>query len=267
MNDRVQVTIENGVADVRLVRADKMNAIDDAMFSALIETGERLKTEAGVRAVVLSGEGRAFCAGLDMGSFAAMASGERSGDRLLTRERTPGGSNRAQHAVMVWREQPVPVIAAITGVAFGGGFQLALAADIRIIAPDASMSVMEIKWGLVPDMGGMVLMRKLMRDDVARELTFTGRIFEGEEAVRLGAATRVAAAPRAEALALAHDIASKSPHAVRGAKRLLELSADATPHEILEAESKEQAAVMGSANQVESVKANMEKRVPVFVDV
>lgn len=267
MNDRVQVTIENGVADVRLVRADKMNAIDDAMFSALIETGERLKTEAGVRAVVLSGEGRAFCAGLDMGSFAAMASGERSGDRLLTRERTPGGSNRAQHAVMVWREQPVPVIAAITGVAFGGGFQLALAADIRIIAPDASMSVMEIKWGLVPDMGGMVLMRKLMRDDVARELTFTGRIFEGEEAVRLGAATRVAADPRAEALALAHDIASKSPHAVRGAKRLLELSADATPHEILEAESKEQAAVMGSANQVESVKANMEKRVPVFVDV
>lgn len=267
MNDRVQVTIENGVADVRLVRADKMNAIDDAMFSALIETGERLKTEAGVRAVVLSGEGRAFCAGLDMGSFAAMASGERSGDRLLTRERTPGGSNRAQHAVMVWREQPVPVIAAITGVAFGGGFQLALAADIRIIAPDASMSVMEIKWGLVPDMGGMVLMRKLMRDDVARELTFTGRIFEGEEAVRLGAATRVAAAPRAEALALAHDIASKSPHAVRGAKRLLELSADATPHEILEAESKEQAAVMGSANQVESVKANMEKRAPVFVDV
>lgn len=267
MNDRVQVTIENGVADVRLVRADKMNAIDDAMFSALIETGERLKTEAGVRAVVLSGEGRAFCAGLDMGSFAAMASGERSGDRLLTRERTPGGSNRAQHAVMVWREQPVPVIAAITGVAFGGGFQLALAADIRIIAPDASMSVMEIKWGLVPDMGGMVLMRKLMRDDVARELTFTGRIFEGEEAVRLGAATRVAAAPRAEALALAHDIASKSPHAVRGAKRLLELSADATPHEILEAESREQAAVMGSANQVESVKANMEKRAPVFVDV
>ena len=138
MEDRITVDIQGGVADVRLVRVDKMNALDDAMFEALIKTGERLKTEAGVRAVVLSGAGRAFCAGLDMGNFDKMASGERKGGTgLVETPRTEGGSNRAQHAVMVWREIPVPVIAAVHGVAFGGGFQLALGADMRFVTPDS----------------------------------------------------------------------------------------------------------------------------------
>jgi len=272
MNDRVKVEIKDGVADVRMVRTDKMNALDDAMFSALIETGEALKTTKGVRAVVLSGEGRAFCAGLDMGSFAAMASGERNrgaadGGTLLTPNRTPGGSNRAQHAVMVWREQPVPVIAAIHGVAFGGGFQLALAPDMRFVTADARMAVMEIKWGLVPDMGGLVLMRHLARGDVIRELTYSGRIFDGEEAHRLGFATRVCADPLAEALAFAADIAGKSPHAIRGAKRLIELAeTPASQHDILLAESAEQGAVIGSPNQKEAVMSNMEKRPAVYAD-
>ena len=272
MEERITVEISEGVADVRLVRTDKMNALDDAMFSALIETGERLKTEKGVRAIVLSGEGRAFCAGLDMGNFGKMASGDRDGGKsstgssLVTAERTPGGSNRAQHAVMVWREQPVPVIAAVHGVAFGGGFQLALAADMRFVAPDARMSVMEIKWGLVPDMAGMVLMRGLVRDDVARELTYTGRIFDGEEAARLGLATRVCADPRAEALALAAEIAAKSPTAIRAAKRLLDMVADADQHAILKAESVEQAALIGSPNQVEAVMSNMQKRAATYAD-
>jgi enoyl-CoA hydratase/carnithine racemase len=271
MNGRVQVEMKDGVADVRLVRTDKMNALDDAMFSALIETGEELKTRKGLRAVVLSGEGRAFCAGLDMGSFGQMASGERkarndSGEGLLTPERTPGGSNRAQHAVMVWREIPVPVIAAVHGVAFGGGFQLALAADMRFVAPDARMAVMEIKWGLVPDMAGLVLMRTLLRDDVARELTYSGRIFDGREAQALGLATRVCDDPRAEALAAAAEIASKNPDAIRGGKRLLNLAAEADQHAILKAESKEQGALIGSPNQVEAVMANMQKRAPAFAD-
>jgi enoyl-CoA hydratase/carnithine racemase len=274
MNDRVTVDIQGGVADVRLVRTDKMNALDDAMFSALIETGERLKSEAGLRAVVLSGEGRAFCAGLDMGSFQAMASGERRGggggdeasNALLTRKRTEGGSNRAQHACMVWREIPVPVIAAVHGVAFGGGFQLALGADLRYVAADTKMAVLEIKWGLVPDMAGMVLMRGLVRDDVMRELTWTGRIFSGEEAVAMGLATRVCADPRADALALAREIASKNPDAIRGGKRLLNLAAEADQHAILLAESKEQGALIGSANQVEAVMANLQKREPQFAD-
>ncbi|WP_374578947.1 crotonase/enoyl-CoA hydratase family protein [Phenylobacterium sp.] len=272
MDNRITVDLKDGVADVRLVRADKMNALDDAMFSALIETGERLKAEKGVRAIVLSGEGRAFCAGLDMGNFGKMASGERDGGKsstgssLVTADRTLGGSNRAQHAVMVWREQPVPVIAAVHGVAFGGGFQLALAADMRFVAPDARMSVMEIKWGLVPDMAGMVLLRGLVRDDLVRELTYTGRIFEGAEAERLGLATRVCADPRAEALALAAEIAGKSPTAIRAAKRLLNMMQDEDQHALLKAESVEQAALIGSPNQVEAIMSNLQKRAAAYAD-
>lgn len=267
--DRISVTIENGVADVRLVRVDKMNALDDAMFSALIETGEKLKADPAVRAVVISGEGRAFCAGLDMGNFGKMASGERKGgaETLVTANRTEGGSNRAQHAVMVWREIPVPVIAAIHGVAFGGGFQLTLGADIRYVTADTRMSVMEIKWGLVPDMAGLVLMRQLARDDVVRELTYSGRQFSGEEAVQLGFATRVCADPRAEALALAAEIASKNPHAIRADKRLLDLAVSGADQKtVLLAESVEQTALIGSPNQIEAVMANMQKRSPVFAD-
>jgi enoyl-CoA hydratase/carnithine racemase len=271
MNDRVTVDIQGGVADVRLVRTDKMNALDDAMFSALIETGERLKSEAGLRAVVLSGEGRAFCAGLDMGSFQAMASGERQGggdqatNALLTRKRTEGGSNRAQHACMVWREIPVPVIAAVHGVAFGGGFQLALGADMRFMAPDARMSVMEIKWGLVPDMAGTPIMASLMRDDVLRDLTYTGRIFGAREALDYGLATRVCDDPYGDAMDVAREIAAKSPDAIRAAKRMLNnLSVD--PAAALMAESVEQQKLMGSPNQTEAVRANIEKRAPNFVD-
>jgi enoyl-CoA hydratase/carnithine racemase len=267
MEDRIRVEFRAGVADVRLVRTDKMNALDDAMFSALLETGEKLKTQAGLRAVVLSGEGRAFCAGLDMGNFAKMASGERrGGSGLVDTPRTSGGANRAQQAVMVWHEIPVPVIAAVHGVAFGGGFQLALGADIRIVAPDAKLAVLEIKWGLVPDMAGIALLRGLVRDDVARELTFTGRIFTGEEALQLGIATRISNDPHADALALATEIAGKNPQAVRGAKRLMNLMADADQVAILKAESVEQAALIGSPNQVEAVMSNLQKRAANYAD-
>ena len=272
MSDRITVTLDAGVADVRLVRADKMNALDDAMFSALIETGERLKSEKGLRAVVLSGEGRAFCAGLDMGSFAGMASGERAARRddassaLLTPKRTAGGSNRAQHAVMVWREIPVPVIAAVHGVAFGGGFQLALSCDLRFVTADARMAVMEIKWGLIPDMAGIVLMKGLVRDDVARELTYSGRIFAGEEALNLGLATRVCADPHAEALAFAREVAGRSPDAIRAGKRLLNLASEADQHAILLEESREQGALIGSPNQVEAVMSNLQKRAAAYAD-
>jgi enoyl-CoA hydratase/carnithine racemase len=268
MNDRVRVTIEDGVADVRLIRTDKMNALDDAMFEALAATGERLKGEGGVRAVVLSGEGRAFCAGLDMGNFGRMADGPRSrpsGGPPLD-ARTHGIANRAQYAVWVWREIPAPVIAAVHGVAFGGGFQLMLGADLRFIAPDARLAVLEIKWGLVPDMCGPALMRRLAREDVIRELTYTGRIFSGEEALAYGFATRVTAEPRAEALALAREIAGKNPQAVRAAKRLLNAAADGDEAAILLQETREQIALIGSPNQIEAVKANLEKRAPVFAD-
>jgi enoyl-CoA hydratase/carnithine racemase len=266
MDHRIRVTLQQGVADVRLMRADKMNALDDQMFEALRRTGEELKATPGVRAVVLSGEGRAFCAGLDTANFGKMASGQRNGERLLQGERTPGGSNPSQHAVMVWRELPVPVIAAVHGVAYGGGFQLMLAADMRYVAADTRLSIMEINWGLVPDMGGMVLLRGLLRDDVARELTYSGRVFSGSEAHQLGLATRLCADPYAEALALAREIAARPPKAMRAAKRLCDLALRADARAILLAESTEQAALIGAAEQVEAVKARLEQRAAVFID-
>lgn len=266
MNDRIIVDVRSGVADVRLNRPDKLNALDDAMFDAVIETGERLARDTRVRAVVLSGEGRGFCAGLDMGTFADMAGEAPLSDRLFGTTRTPGGANRAQRVALIWRDLPVPVIAAIHGAAFGGGLQVALGCDIRLATPDARLSVMEIRWGLVPDMGGIAVLRGLVADDVARELIWTGRQVSGTEAAALGLITRLSDDPLEDALALARDIAAKSPDAIRGAKRLLNLAADADQREILRVETEEQAVLMGSANQREAVRANLDKREPRFID-
>lgn len=270
MNDRVTITMDGGVADVRMVRVDKMNALDPGMFSALVDAIETLTADKSVRAVVLSGDGRAFCAGLDMGNFARMADGSRgsggAGTARPLNERTHGPANHAQYAVWGWRDVPVPVIAAVHGVAFGGGFQLTLGADMRFVTPDARLAVLEIKWGLVPDMAGTQLMRHLAREDLVRELTYTGRIFSGEEAFSYGLATRVCADPRAEALALAHEIAGKNPDAIRAGKRILNDAVYTDARGGLLQETDEQIALIGSPNQVEAIKANMEKRAPVFAD-
>jgi len=264
MDDRVSVSILEGIADVRLVRADKMNALDIPMFEALVAATERLAGEKGLRAVVLSGEGPAFCAGLDMGRFAAMKDG--GGEERDLAMRTHGLANFPQAAVWGWRQLPVPVIAAVHGVAFGGGFQLALGADIRVLAANARMSIMEIKWGLVPDMAGTPILAGLVRDDILRELTYTGRIFSAREALGYGLATKVCDDPRAAAFELAREIAGRSPDAIRAAKRLLNnLSVD--PAAALLAESIEQMKLMGSPNQLEAVRANIEKRPPRFADV
>ncbi len=271
-NERVKVTIgEDGVAEVRLSRPDKMNALDAAMFLGIVAAGEQVQRDPRVRAVVLCGEGRAFCAGLDMGRFGNMAEGKSSTggesdpiDRLT--KRTHGIANAPQQVAMVWRDVPVPVIAAVHGVAFGGGFQLALGADLRFVAPDLKMSVMEIKWGLVPDMAGVPLMRELARNDVVRDLTYSGRIFSGEEALRLGFATRVCADPYAEAMAYAREVAGRNPDAIRAGKRLLNAAQSEDTATLLMAESVEQSKLIGSPNQVEAVKANLEKRAPKFKD-
>src|SRR3954462_2615519 len=270
MEERVSISISEGVADVRLVRADKMNALDQAMFEALVAATDRLSKEKGVRAVVLSGEGRAFCAGLDMGRFAAMkdkgGNGIAGGEKRDLAARTHGLANYPQQAVWGWRQLPMPVIAAIQGVAFGGGFQLALGADMRFLTPDARVSIMEIKWGLVPDMAGTPILASLVRDDILRELTYTGRIFSAQEALQYGLATRVCDDPHAEAMQLAREIAGKSPDAIRAAKRMLNnLGADPGP--ALLAESVEQQKLMGAPNQLEAVRANIEKRAPRFADV
>ena len=221
---RLAVDIEAGVADVRLDRADKLNALDGAMFEALGATARELAEDSSVRAVVLSGNGRAFCAGLDFGSFRAMQqdAGNTSSSRELVERSDDNPANRAQFAVWGWHAMPVPVIAAVHGVAYGGGFQLAVGADLRIVHPEARLSVREIVWGLIPDMAGPQLLRHLVRSDIAKELTFTGRVISGVEAAELGLATRLSEQPLDDALALAREIAGNSPHAIRAAKQVLD---------------------------------------------
>lgn len=261
MEPRVTVAIEGGIANVRLARPDKLNALDPAMFDGLIDTIARLGREPGLRAVVLSGEGRAFCAGLDM---ASMASIDPRGD--LT-ERTHGDANLFQQVAWGWRTLAVPVIAAVHGVAFGGGLQIACGADIRIAAPGARFSVMEIKWGIVPDMAGFALWPGEVRGDVLRELAYTAREFDSAEALAFGFVTRLAEDPLAEALALARAIAARNPQAIRAVKRLANLAeGGASPEAVLLAESAEQKALLRTPNQIEAVRANMEKRAPVFGD-
>ena len=264
MNDRVSITVENHVADVRLIRADKMNALDPAMFQGIIAAGEELAAMNGVRAVVLSGEGRSFCAGLDMQS---MANTQQSGGGVgsLT-DRTHGNANTFQQVAMLWRKLPMPVIAAVHGVCFGGGLQIASGADIRVVAPDARLAVMEMKWGLIPDMGGYALWRGLVRGDVLRELTYTNREFSGADAKELGFATYVDPNPVARAMAIAADIANRNPHAQRAAKRLFNRYLEVGTDEILMAESVEQQALIGTKNQIEAVMSQMEKRKGEFTD-
>jgi len=269
MQARVTVEITEGVAEVRLARPDRLNALDESMFAELIEAGLRLTAEPGVRAAVLSGEGRAFCAGLDLAGFDTSAQpGGGHRDDAATRliERSHGPASRAQFAVWVWREAPFPVIAAVHGQALGGGFQLMLGADMRYVTPDAQLGLLEVKWGLVPDMAGPQLMRLLAAEDVIRELTYTGRVISGVEAKALGLATRVCDDPRAEALAVARQIAARSPDAVRAAKRLYNAAPYHGLAEGLALEAFEQSRLIGSPNQREAVAAAMEKRAAIFTD-
>ena len=267
---RVLIDIENHVAHVRLNRAEKMNALDNAMFEAIVAAGEQLKADTNVRAVVLSGEGRAFCAGLDMGNFANMAKGdsntaaEVTGDQGRLEKRTHGIANRAQYVSWVWRELQVPVIAALHGVALGGGCQISVGADMRYAAPGTKLCIMELRWGLVPDMGATPFLQKLLGDDVARELTYTNRVILAEEAKEIGLVTRVCESPVEEALKVAAEIADRNPAAIRAAKRLLNNAAFEGAAETLLAESVEQDAIIGSPNQVEAVMANLEQRKPKF---
>lgn len=272
MSDRVLVSVDAGVADVRLNRPDKLNALDPATFAALVEAGEGLKADASLRAVVLSGEGRAFCAGLDFSAFQSMSGSDADAapvDRGPSIMATDGRETHlGQQACWVWREMPVPVIAAVTGPCLGGGLQIALGADLRIVAPDAKLSVLEVRWGLIPDMTGTWVLPRLVGPDVAKELTWTGRMVSGEEAVRIGLATRLADDPRADAFALATELAAKSPVAVRHGKRLLDLSTTPgrTAAEQFLDERSTMASLIGSADNVEAVTAYFEQREPVFPD-
>ena len=287
--ERVTITITDGVADVRMNRPDKRNALDNEMFLAIARAGEQIKNEPGVRAVVLSGEGASFCAGLDFSSFQSMAGGSReaASDAASTDAATPDAAADAtpaaasaegspgqmesgrithlgQQVAWVWQEIPVPVIAAVHGHALGGGIQIALGADIRIVHPDTKLSVREVHWGLVPDMTGTQVLSSLVRPDVAKELTFTARIFTGTEAFELGIATKLSDTPLDDALAMAREIAGRSPDAVRGAKELFNRVTNAGAAEQFAEERRVIGSLIGRPNQVETVMANFENRPAVY---
>ena len=259
---RVQVEVADHVATVALTRAEKHNALDSEMFDAIIGAAERLRSEPGLRAVVLRGEGRSFCSGLDLMSMASTGQGVDG----LTQPLQAEVPNWYQRAAYDWIRVPAPVIAAIHGNCLGGGLQIALAADIRIATPDAKLSVMEIKWGLIPDMSITRTLPRLVGIDVAKELAYTGRVFSGAEALELGVVTHVADDPLAAAQELAAEICQRSPEAVRGVKRLFDDSWTEGPEQTLALEAKLQLGLIGSANQLAAVSAGMTKEPARFVD-
>ena len=247
---------------VTLARPEKHNALDQRMFRAIVEAAEEVAATPGVRAVVLRGEGPSFCSGLDV------TSGFSPQDEVLDprEELQAEVPNRFQRVAYDWLTLSVPVIAAIHGNCLGGGLQIALGADFRISTPDARLSVMEVKWGLIPDMSISQTLPRLVGIDVAKELTLTGRVFNGEEALRLGVVTRLAEEPLQAARALASEIATRSPDAVRGAKRLLQESWNAPPVEGLRLEAELQRELIGSPNQIAAVTAGLTKQTPEFAD-
>jgi len=276
IDDRVTISVVDGIADVKMNRADKRNALDNAMFASLCAAGEYLKTLDGLRVVVLSGDGASFCAGLDFSSFAQMA---EAGAKANAADKKPDKkpdmnagamvdgriTHMAQQVCWVWQEVPVPVIAAVHGHALGGGIQIALGTDIRIVHPDTQLSVREVHWGLIPDMTGTLMLSRLTRPDVVKNLVFTARIFSGKEGYEMGLVTQLSQDVYADAMTMAREIAGRSPEAVRGAKKLINLLANSGAAEQFAAERATIGQLIGTANQAEAVMSHFEKRPPNFV--
>jgi enoyl-CoA hydratase/carnithine racemase len=270
MSDGVTVETVDGVTHVQLNRPDKKNALNQPLFEGLLEAARSIADDASIRVVVLSGAGDSFSSGLDVSSIGAIADGSLNSESELIAEAASdlsrGGANRAQQIAWLWHELPIPVIAAVHGVAYGGGIHIALGADIRIVAPDARIAFVEITWGLVPDLSGTQALRRLVPLDVAKKLVLTGRVISGVEAVEMHLCTELSEQPVEAALALAREIAQKSPEAVRAAKNLLNESGLVPVAEGLANEFQASAKLMGTPNQVEAVVARLQKREPAFSD-
>lgn len=266
MSELIKISIKDHIADVRFNRPEKMNALSHDMMEVVAEALESLSKNRSVRVVVLSGEGKAFCAGLDMESISRMQSGTENTLASLTDRYQDQITNLPQHIAFGWQQLPMPVIAVIHGVAFGGGCQIALGADIRFAAKDSRLSIMEMKWGLIPDMSCSQTIRDLVPLDIAKELIFTGKIINGKEAVQLGLVTHVSDEPFADAMSLAKDIAAQSPHAIRAAKQLLNTAWHGDQAKGFMLESELEMDLIMKPNQVEAITANFEKRTPNFQD-
>ncbi len=273
IHERINLEIQNHIAHVELARPEKMNALDHKTFEAIPMVGEMLRSDASVRVVVLSGQGDNFCSGLDKSNFEALLRQQAGSEsdavanaNATLAKRTHGIANAVQYAAWMWRELPMPVIAAAKGMVLGGGLQIALGADIRYAAPDSQFAILEMKWGIIPDMSSTQIMKHMIRDDIIRELTYTARIFNAQDAQRWGFVTHIVDDPLESAMELAQQIAGQNPHAVRASKKVIENSYFQSQADGLLMESVEQDKIMGTPNQIEAVMAVMQKRMPNFKD-
>lgn len=264
MSERVIVAVEDRIARVTLSRPDKHNALDRSMFEALLAAAESLSANRSIRAVVLTGSGEHFCAGIDVSAFRNAA--VPAFDLRDMQPRDESGANFFQAAALAWRHLPVPVIAAVRGVAFGAGLQVAMGADLRLATADSRWSIMEVKWGIIPDMGLSVTARGLVRPDRLKRLAFTAAVIDGREAEREGFVTGIHDEPLDAAFALARELSGRSPDAVRAVKALLNDLSAAGETAALRREAELQASLLGAANQVEAVAANLGGRAPAFSD-
>ncbi|TVS12013.1 MAG: crotonase/enoyl-CoA hydratase family protein [Wenzhouxiangella sp.] len=261
INDRVLLDFHDSHAEVALARPDKYNGLDLAMIEGLVEAARRIGRQRQLRAVVVHGKGPAFCAGLDFASVT-----RRPGRILAAFLPWLKKDNRFQRMCLAWRDLPIPVIAVTHGYCFGGGMQLALGCDFRFSTPDCRFSIMEIEWGLIPDMGASVTLRDLVAVDVAMELTMTARQFDAREALSLQLLTRIEDDPLAAARTFAAGLAERSPDAVRAAKRLFRRTRHGSERRALRLERRLQLRLLLGRNQREAMRARLEKRRPTFRD-
>ena len=266
MSYGVTLDIYNGIADVRMNRPESMNAIGEDIMNGMHEVLARLRESDDVRVVVLSGNGKGFCSGLDFANFGDMMSGDLTGDSVAGAydDLSPAGANYAQQLGWGWQELPMPVIAAVHGAAMGAGINIALGADIRIVHPDTKMGFVEVTYGLLPDMSATLSLQRLASLDRIKELVLTGRRFNGSDAKEYGLATELSETPLEDALEMAAMMASRSPDALRRGKQLLNQAAELSARDMLIAESNCSREMLGTPNQLEAVMATFEKREPNF---
>ena len=263
MTDVLTTAIEGHVATVTLNRPSKHNAINMEMFAALAEAGEQLKSQPTVRAVVLTGAGDNFCSGIDTSVFKQAGAGI---DPTMMAPVEPSPANFFQRPAYVWRELDVPVICALQGAAYGGGLQIALGADLRFASPSARLSIMEIKWGLIPDLAISTTLRDILRLDRVKELAWSGRVVDAAEALEIGLVTAVHDDPLAAAQQFATEVAGRSPDAIRSMKKLFNRAWKMSDADALSLEAELQSAILGAQNQMEAAMANLQGRDPVFKD-
>jgi len=245
MLDPVLIDIKNEIAFVTLNRPNKHNALNMAMFTAIDNATKRLRKDKSIRAVIVNGEGVDFCTGLDVKSV--MSSGANAAKLLF--KWLPGQSNLAQRVSSAWRKVPVPVIMVLHGRVWGGGLQIALGGDFRIASPNTSFSIMEAKWGLIPDMGGTLAFKEQMPVDQAKLFAMTGQEISSDLALSYQLITETSEDPMSRALELANNFKRQSPDALAGVKRLYNNAWSKSQRFALAKESWYQIKVMFSKNQ------------------